>query len=175
MNPVQLNPWASSVLVIFYIVLAIILLCLVGFLAWCISKMNALLEEYRAKIDPLLEKADRVLTVTGDKVNSIGGKAETILTQGEEVATSVHERVDRTAAVVQRTVNAPLIGINSLAAGMTRAWETFARLQSQGDGAKLPGALPPIQVPIVVPAMRTDSSTDKDRTEAVSGLLGKEI
>jgi uncharacterized protein YoxC len=162
--------------VIFYIILAIVLVFLVGFLAWCISKMNALLEEYRAKIDPLLEKADRVLTVTGDKVNSIGGKAETILTQSEEMATSVHERVDRTAAVVQRTVNAPLIGINSLAAGMTSAWTTFARLQSpQGNPVRLPDALSPLQVPVGVRSNGTDAATDKDKTETVSGLLGKEI
>jgi hypothetical protein len=174
MNPVQLNPWASSVLVIFYIVVALVLVILVGALVLLIIKMNALLEEYRAKIDPLLEKADRVLTVTGDKVNSIGGKAETILTQGEEVANSVHERVDRTAAVVQRTINAPLIGINSLAAGMTRAWETFGRLQNRPVGAA-GQSYPAPRIPVGVRASGIDPANEKDNARAVSELLGKEI
>jgi hypothetical protein len=162
--------------VVFYIILAIVVVVLIGFLAWLLTKLNALLEEYRAKIDPLLEKADRVLTVTGDRVNSIGEKAETILTQGEEVATSVHTKVDRTAAVVQRTINAPLIGVNSLAAGITQAWGTFARLQNRrADGTGRRADSSAIPVPVGVSAGGIDRAAANDNAGVASGLPGKEI
>lgn len=154
MNPVQLGPAASTFLVAFYLLASLALLILIGAVAYALFKLNALLEEYRRKIDPLLAKADAVLTVTNDKVNTLGEKAEDLLSQGEAVAETVHERVDRTTLAVQRTVNAPLIGVNSVAAGVTRAWATFSRLQQSPErvraaeavraarGAESPGTAP---------------------------------
>jgi len=110
-------------------------------------------------------------------VDRIGGKAEMILTQGEEVATVVHERVDRTTAVMQRTINAPLIGVNSLAAGMTRAWATFAALQnSAGNRTQASKPQNPIApVPVGIHTDGVNTGGRRDDSAAVTELLGKEI
>jgi uncharacterized protein YoxC len=126
-----LNPIASTFLVVFYLLSGLILIGLLAALAFLVFKLNALLEKYERKIDPLLAKADEVLTTTTEKVNSIGTKAEEILTQGEELTEMVHTRVDTTTQAVQKTVFTPLIGVNSLIAGVKRGAETFARRQQQ--------------------------------------------
>ena len=131
MPPVQLNPVASTFLVAFYILTALLLVVLLGMVVFLIVKLNALLEEYRQKVDPLLAKIDTVLTVTSEKVTTIGAKAEEILTQGEEITEMVHSRVDTTTYAVQRTVFTPLIGVNSLIAGLKRGAETFASRQQK--------------------------------------------
>jgi len=80
----------------------------------------------------------RYLDMIG-KVHKAGAPFGVVsLTQGEEVATVVHERVDRTTAVMQRTVNAPLIGINSLAACRAKPrssarWKATIRQPTPGN------------------------------------------
>lgn len=141
MTPVQLSPIASTALVVFYILGSLTLTVVLGGIAFLLYKVNHLLEEYRTKIDPALDKVNQVLEITARRVDSIGGKAERILMQGEEITENVHHRVERTASSVQRTVNAPLIGVNSLAAGLGRGLATFARLQNR---EKRPAELPVI-------------------------------
>jgi hypothetical protein len=129
-----LSDWASGFLVAFYVFSSVTLLVLIGFAAWSVWKLHSMLEKYEARINPVIDKADQVLTLIGEKVDTIGGKAESILTQGEEMAESVHEKVDRTATTVQRTINAPIIKANSLAAAFTQGLATFARLQQRSNG-----------------------------------------
>jgi len=126
---VQLSETASWLLVIGYLVLSLGTIVLLGAVAVGLSKLNAKLEDLTVKAEPLLAKTDQILTLANDKITSIGDKAEGILTQGEETAESVHEKVDKTATAVQRTVYAPIIGLNSFAAGVSRGVETFGRLQ----------------------------------------------
>jgi uncharacterized protein YoxC len=141
MTPIQLSPVASIVLIGFYILSSLTLVALLLGLTLGLWKLNRLLEEYRLKIDPALEKANQVLSITAQRVDSIGGKAERILTQGEEITENVHSRVEKTATTVQKTVNAPLISVNSLAAGIGRGLATFAHLQNK---EKRPVKLPVI-------------------------------
>jgi predicted PurR-regulated permease PerM len=131
MHWVQLGPYASTFLVVFYVLTSLILVVLLGAAVFLVLKLNALLEKYERKIDPLLAKADIVLTVTTEKVNSIGTKAEEILNQGEELTEMVHTRVDTTTSVVQRTVFTPLISVNSLLAGIKQGTRTFANRQQK--------------------------------------------
>lgn len=133
-----LHPVASTILVIGYILLSLCTAAALGLLAFGISKLNAKLEELTAKVNPLLTRADDMLTLTNDKLASIGDRAEEVLARGEETAESVHQKVDKTATAVQRTIHAPIISLNSLAAGVTRGMETFGKLQrsSDGDGAQ---------------------------------------
>jgi uncharacterized protein YoxC len=131
MPPVQLGLAASTFLVVFYVLTSLILVVLLGGAVFLVLKLNALLEKYERKIDPLLQKADIVLTITTEKVNSIGTKAEEILNQGEELTEMVHSRVDTTTSAVQRTVFMPLIGVNSLLAGIKQGTRTFANRQQK--------------------------------------------
>jgi uncharacterized protein YoxC len=131
MPPVQLSPLASTFLVAFYVLTSLILVILLGAVVLLVLKLNTLLVKYEQKIDPLLDKADRVLTTTTEKVNIIGTKAEEILNQGEELTEMVHSRVDTTTYAVQRTVFTPLIGVNSLLAGIRSGARTFATRQQQ--------------------------------------------
>ena len=130
-----LNPVASWVLVIGYIVCAVATTLFLGGLAYALAKLTAKLEELLAKAEPLLAKADEALTVTNEKITAIGDKAEGILAQGEETAESVHHKVDRTATAVQKTIHAPIIGLNSLAAGVSQGVRTFGRLQREAAPA----------------------------------------
>jgi hypothetical protein len=138
---IQLNAWSSTILVIFFVVCALVQIGLIGLVVYLILWLNRLLTEYQQKIDPILIKADHALTIIADKADSIGGKAESLLAQSEEVAESVHEKVDRTAIAVQKTINAPIIGANSLVAGFTRGLLTFARLQRKETAAAIPVGL----------------------------------
>jgi len=126
---VQLSESASWLLVIGYLVLSLVSAGGLLALGLALNKLSAKLEDLTAKAEPLLAKTDHILTLTNDKITSIGDKAEGILTQGEETAESVHEKVDKTATAVQRTVYAPIISLNSFAAGVSRGVETFGRLQ----------------------------------------------
>jgi len=126
-----LGPWASTALVIFYILSSVVLLSLIAAVGYLVWRLNTILERYEGKIEPVLNKADAVLTLIGEKTDSIGGKAEHLLSQGEEMAGSVHEKVDQTATIVQRTVNAPIIGINSFATAVTEGLTMFTRLQKR--------------------------------------------
>jgi uncharacterized protein YoxC len=134
MNAVELGPVASTILVTFYVLASLLLVGLIGAVAFLVWKLNGILERYEEKIEPVLEKADAVLTLIGEKADSIGGKAELLLTQGEEMAETVHDKVDRTATAVQKTINAPIIRANSLAAAVTQGLATFARLQGRAAG-----------------------------------------
>jgi len=136
---VQLNAIASWLLVIGYLIGGLIVASALVMMALALQKLNAKLDEVVSKIDPHLTKADEILTITNDKIASIGDKAEEILAQGEETAENVHHKVDQTATVVQRTIHAPIISLNSLAAGVSRGMETFGRLQRGAtDGATTP-------------------------------------
>ena len=142
----ELNPIASWVLVIFFLVSALVGLIALLALAKALQMLNAKLEDLTSKVDPLLQKADQILTITNEKIVSIGDKTEGILIQGEETAENVHEKVDRTAVAVQRTVYAPIIGLNSFAAGVSRGVRTFGRLQRhQMDAPPAPAARPALE------------------------------
>jgi hypothetical protein len=128
---VQLSETASWLLVIGYVFCSLVTAGALFGMWMALRALNAKLEDLVAKADPLLAKTDEILTVTHDKIASIGDKAEEILAQGEETAESVHHKVDKTATAVQRTIHAPIIGVNSLAAGISRGVETFGKLQKQ--------------------------------------------
>ena len=134
----QLNPVASAVLVGFYLVASLLLIGLIGAAAFLLARLNTTLEMYQARIDPLLDKADVILTVATEKVTNIGEKTEALLSDGEGTAASVGEKVEQTAGVVQHTINAPIIGVNALVAGVTRGLATFGRLQKTATGTVLP-------------------------------------
>ena len=125
----QLNPVASTVLVVFYLVTSISLVAILGFFLYSLNKLNAKLESLEAKVNPLLIKAEEILTLTNEKIVTLGERTEGILTHGEAVAEEVHDKIDRTATGVQRTVNAPIIGLNSAAAGLVQGLQTFRSLQ----------------------------------------------
>lgn len=125
----QLNPVASTVMVIFYLVTSVVLVAILGFLLYSLVKLNEKLGLLEAKVEPLLVKAEEILTLTNSKIVSLGEHTEGILTHGEAVAEDVHEKVERTAVNVQRTINAPIIGLNSAAAGLAQGLQTFRRLQ----------------------------------------------
>lgn len=168
----ELNPVASWVLVIGYIVCAVTTTVLLGGLVYALSKLTAKLEELLAKAEPLLAKADEALTVTNEKITAIGDKAEGILAQGEETAESVHHKVDRTATAVQRTIHAPIIGLNSLAAGVSRGVQTFSRLQREvapTDGA------PEIASRGTTNNQEEQIRSDRDLREALTLPVGKEM
>ncbi len=126
----DLNPVASGIVVVFYLVATLVLVSLVAALALTLNKLNAKLAEVTEKVEPLLVKADEMMTMANEKLGSIGDKTESILVQGEETVESVHEKVDRTAIAVQRTIHAPIISLNSIAAGVARGVSTFGRLQT---------------------------------------------
>lgn len=131
MTPVQLSGPASTALVIFFAVASFTLVGLLAAVAYLIWKLNLTIEGYRSQLDPLLSKVEATLALTTEKVNSIGDKTERILVQGEATATVVQQRVDTTTAVLQKTVNAPVIGLNSLLSGVTQGWQTFRQLQTR--------------------------------------------
>lgn len=137
----DLNPAASWVLVIGYVVCAVATTVFLGGLTYALSKLTTKLEELIVRAEPLLTKADEALTLTNEKITSIGDRAEGILAQGEETAENVHHKVDRTAAAVQRTIHAPIIGLNSFAAGVSRGMRTFSRLQRDTPTEKEPAPL----------------------------------
>ena len=134
----QLNPVASTVLVIFYVVTSVSLVAVFGFLLHALNKLNAKLESLEAKVDPLLVKAEEILTLANAKIVTLGERTEGILTHGEALAEEVHEKIDRTASGVQRTVNAPIIGLNSVAAGLMQGLQTFRLLQRRQATSKTP-------------------------------------
>lgn len=125
----MLNPVASSVLVISYLVLAILMCGLLGAICFALLKLNARLDDFSHRLDPLLQKADDALTITTETVEMLGSRAESVLSQSEAAVETVHEKVDRTAIAVQQVVNTPIIKANSIVAGVSRGFSTFARLQ----------------------------------------------
>jgi hypothetical protein len=133
-----LNPVATSILVIFYLVASLVLIVLIGVTAYLLFRVNTVLEAFQARLDPLLTKADVLLATATEKVDSIGGKTEAILGEAEATAGAAHDRVERTAAVVQQTVSRPIVGVNALVAGVTRGAATFAALQRGGIGTGTP-------------------------------------
>lgn len=158
-----LNAIASTALVIGYIFCALVTAIALGAIAFALTKLNGKIEELTAKLDPLLTKVDDTLSMVNDKVASIGDKAEGILAQGEETAESVHHKVDMTATAVQRTIHAPIIGINSLMAGVSRGVETFGKLQRTAPEAGADGA-----------EAQAQGNNGHRRAESVAALAGKE-
>lgn len=130
--PVQLNAAASTALVVFYVILSLLLVVILGALVVALSRLNAKLEELSARVEPLLTKTEGLLSLANEKAVTLGDSAERILSHGEVTAATVQDRVGRTAATVQRTVNAPIVGLNSLFAGLSQGVSTFTRLQSGG-------------------------------------------
>lgn len=126
----ELNGVASAILVIWFCLSSLALIGLLAVIAFSLSKLQAKLDELVTKAEPLLGKTDALVTLADEKLRVVGEKAETLLTTGEEIATTMQTRVEQTTGTVQRTVNAPLIEANAVASGLTRAWETFTRRKS---------------------------------------------
>jgi hypothetical protein len=129
----QLNTVSNVLVVSFYLISALLLVVLIGLVAYALLKLTAIIEAYQSKLDPLLIKAEAVLTSANDTLETISGKAESILGQGEAMTMQVSGRVDQTTSMVQRTVNAPFIGINATIAGVTRGLRTFSQLSATPD------------------------------------------
>ena len=148
----MLNPISTAVLVVFYVVCAILLVGLIGGLLFALVKLNTLLTVYQQQVENVLTKADRVLTLANEKLLAVGDKTEDILTTGRTMTAQVSDRVDKTAAIVQKTVSAPFIGINSVAAGLKRAVTTFGELRnevpagSSNAPVKLVDPVPPTKI-----------------------------
>lgn len=132
----ELSGAATIALVIGYIGFGLVTAAAFAGIAFALTRLNSKLSELIDKADPILAKIDEALTVTNNKIAAIGDKAEGILAQGEETAETVHHKVDKTATAVQRTVHAPIIGLNSLAAGLSRGVETFGKLQRRSGTAE---------------------------------------
>lgn len=125
----ELNGVASAVLVIWFCLSSLALIGLLAVIAFSLAKLQAKLDELVTKAEPLLGKTDALVTLADEKLRVVGERAETLLTTGEEIATTMQTRVEQTTGTVQRTVNAPLIQANAVASGLTRAWETFTGRQ----------------------------------------------
>ncbi|MBC7806893.1 MAG: hypothetical protein H7145_12170 [Akkermansiaceae bacterium] len=126
----ELNAIASAILVIWFCLSSLALIGLLAVIAFSLAKLQSKLDEVVTKVDPLLGKADALVTLADEKLRMVGERAETLLTTGEEIATTMQTRVEQTTGTVHRTVNAPLIEVNAVASGLTRAWETFTRRKS---------------------------------------------
>jgi len=134
----ELNGVASVILVVWFCLSSLVLIALLAVIAFSLAKLQAKLEELVTKTEPLLGKTDALVTLADEKLRMVGDRAETLLTTGEEIATTMQTRVEQTTGTVQRTVNAPLIEANAVASGLTRAWETFTGRKSAapaGDAA----------------------------------------
>jgi uncharacterized protein YoxC len=171
---VQLNPVASTVLVIFYLVTSVALVAILGFFVYALAKLNAKLESLESRIDPLLVKTEEILTLTNDKIVTFGERTEGILTHGEAVAEEVHDKVERTATTVQRTINAPIIGLNSVAAGLVRGLYTFSHLQKrQKDKIEEPLSSEPMVItssPIQSHSLEVSTPPAVDSTANSNGI-----
>ncbi|MES2463808.1 MAG: hypothetical protein V4671_24835 [Armatimonadota bacterium] len=168
----QLNPVASTVLVVFYLVTSLTLVVVLGIFLYSIVKLNAKLESLEQKIDPLLHQAEEFLTVTSAQVTSLGERTEGILTHGEAVAEDVHEKIDKTTSTVQNTINAPIIGLNSVLAGLTHGVQTFTILQRQKKRNKVITPLDPVilsQEPLSVSTGDTVVSAEATTRENLIG------
>lgn len=124
----QLNGVASSILVGWLVILSLVVLSILGGIALVFWKLKTKIEQIGPKIEPLLDKVDQVLTTTNEKIGAIGDRTEHIVAQGEEVALNVHNKVNKTAFTLQRTIHAPIIALNSVATGLLRGFETFVNL-----------------------------------------------
>lgn len=131
----ELHPVTSTILIILVIVQALVLTVVFGLIGFGFKKLSDKIEQLTPKIEPVLDKVDQALATTNDKLTTIGDKTEGIIAQGEEVAGNVHDKVDKTATVVQKTVHAPIIALNSFAAGVSRGVETFGKLQRSSEDA----------------------------------------
>lgn len=127
----SLNGVASGVLVGVFIFESLIVLAALCAMAFVIWKLNQKIDQLTPKVEPILDKVDQALSSANEKLAAIGDRTEHIVAQGEQVAVNVHEKVDKTAVTVQRAVNAPLITLNSLAAGVSRGVATFRHLQQR--------------------------------------------
>lgn len=125
----MLNPIASGFLVGSYIALGLILIVLMGGILYALIRLNRLLEENQAKIEPVIAKVDSLLVQVTELTETFGGKTEAILGESEATVEVIHDRVERTAEVVQKTVTKPVVGVNALVAGVASGAATFATLQ----------------------------------------------
>jgi predicted PurR-regulated permease PerM len=131
MQPIQLTPIASTFLIIGYIVFSLLTFGVLAALAWGVFRLNTELEKLNAKADPLLGKTDEILGLVSEKVTTIGTSAENILVQSEAMTGNLTAKVDQTASAVQKTVHAPLIGLNALLAGVQYGATVFRQGNKQ--------------------------------------------
>lgn len=123
----ELNGVASAILAVWFCLSSLALIGLLAVIALSLAKLQAKLDEVVTRAEPLLGKTDALVTLADEKLRAVGDRAETLLSTGEEIATTMQTRVEQTTGTVQRTVNAPLIQANAVASGLTQAWETFTR------------------------------------------------
>lgn len=129
----QLNAAASTAIVISYVIFSLVLTVILAGIVVALTRLNAKLNEITTRVEPLLEKTESILALTNEKIATVGESTENILRQGEAAATTVNDKVGQTAVTVQRTVNAPIISLNSIAAGLSEGFSTFTRLQTRGS------------------------------------------
>ncbi|MBB6052465.1 hypothetical protein [Armatimonas rosea] len=132
----NLNPFASNLVVVWYLSLSLVLTGVVIGLTLALHKLNARLEALTSQVEPVLQKADLALALANEKLESIGSATESLLAHTEAVATTVEAKTETTSRLVQKTIHAPFVSANALLAGVAagakalRAGSTARVLQS---------------------------------------------
>jgi uncharacterized protein YoxC len=106
----------------------LILLCGLAFLAIAVKR---LLEK---SVIPAASEAKSTIASVNDLVKNVESKAERIMDIGEDAARKVSGKVATAADVAGETIAAPLIGISSALAGISKALEVLRSRTSKAAG-----------------------------------------
>jgi hypothetical protein len=133
---VALSAAASNVIVLWYLVASVLnLVALVG-LAVVLLRVHTELSRLTARVEPLLGKADTVLSQANEHLEKVGASAGTILSHGESITATLQQQTEKTSAQISRTIYRPFIGVNALFSGLTEGAKTYRALQKQRQRQK---------------------------------------
>ena len=124
---------ALYIFLIFVAIFAITTVSLLGALVFGLSKLNDKIDSTLESVRPLIAKSSDVLDTVQQVTMNVGERADSILSQGEEVTASVSRTVERTSTVVEKAVTEPLINASSFCAGVSRALRSFSRGARNGN------------------------------------------
>jgi len=122
-----LNALASTVVIIFVFLFALITVTLLGVVAYCLFKMQRQVDRLTTLAEPLADKVSTTLDEVQRVTVTVGDRADTILERSEHLTDHVATKIEQTSSIIQSSVTSPLIKVSSLVNGILAALSAYQR------------------------------------------------
>ncbi|MFY7952235.1 MAG: hypothetical protein ACOVT5_06975 [Armatimonadaceae bacterium] len=113
-----LNPFASTLLVAWYVIGSVAGTIMLAVLAIALRKLDSRLEALESRVIPVVERTESILTKLEDQVHVAGDTAVRILSKTEATMSAVESTAQKSNRLATKALHYPLIEVNAVTYGI---------------------------------------------------------
>jgi len=129
-----LSSTSTTLLVAWYVIGSIVGTIALASLAVVIRRLDTRLAELETRIDPLIRKADTVLSDVESKAQHIGDTSIRIIDKADSVAGTIEKTTETSSRLVRRALYTPLVEVNAVVYGVAAGFISLLRPQTTRTG-----------------------------------------